>query len=77
VTNIPPSNFKLIESEFKDIIKNVRDTDKNGLPSNAYIQRKTFILIDNSKMYVTEYIDYKKSLLIIIFMIGMIKLEKI
>ena len=61
MTSIPPSNFKLIEDEFKDIIIKVRDQDQNGLSSNAYIQRKTFIFIDYSKMSVTEFINYKEN----------------
>ena len=58
--NLHPSNFKFIEQEFKDIIRYTRETDQTGRTSNFSVLRKTYILIDNSKLYITEALNRGK-----------------
>ena len=49
------TNFKTLETEFKDIIKSIRETDSTGEISTSLITRKTYILINKKKLYVTEF----------------------
>lgn len=60
MTELAPSNFKLIESEFGDIILDSKPVDKNGLPSNMHIQRRTYKLTGGSTLYVVEHIKDNK-----------------
>lgn len=63
MTDLKPSPLSVIADDFKDIIKWVKETDQNGQASTAYIQRKTFVFIDDSYMSITEFIDTKKNLI--------------
>ena len=54
MTDLMPTNFKVIETEYNDIIKFIREIDKDGKISNAFIKRKTYVLINGYKFYVTE-----------------------
>ena len=58
--NLPPSNFKFTEQEFKDIIRHIRETDQTGRTSNFLVSRKTYILMDDSKFYITEVLKNGK-----------------
>lgn len=49
------TNFKTLETEFKDIIKSIRETDSTEEISTSLITRKTYILINKKKLYVTEF----------------------
>lgn len=49
------TNFKTLETEFKDIIKSIRETDITWEISTSLITRKTYILINKKKLYVTEF----------------------
>ncbi|MDP4182728.1 MAG: DUF6516 family protein [Bacillota bacterium] len=60
MTNLSPSNFTLIQSEFGNIIRHTRETDKTGKTSNVISRRKTYTLIDGSKLYVTEILKGDK-----------------
>ncbi|WP_336775357.1 toxin-antitoxin system TumE family protein [Paenibacillus sp. MMO-58] len=53
---IPKSNFLFIETNFKDIIEEVRE-GVNGLSSQAGLIRKTIVFRDMSKMLCTEVLD--------------------
>ncbi|MBL0388322.1 hypothetical protein JJB07_17085 [Tumebacillus sp. ITR2] len=50
-----PSNFLFLETMFLDIIDNVRETDSTGMGSSFICARKTYILKNNTKLFVTEH----------------------
>ena len=56
MTDLKPTDFKFIEVEFADIIRSIREVDSTGLPSNAFTKRKTYILINKYKLYITEFL---------------------
>jgi Family of unknown function (DUF6516) len=56
--SLPPSNFSVLESEFKDIIYNIEDGDGENRPkSSVAVIRKTIKFQDGTQMYVTEHVD--------------------
>lgn len=58
--NLAPSNLHLIESEFNDIIRSSREIDKEGRVSNGLVQRRSYIMMDDSKLYITEHLSGNK-----------------
>ena len=51
-----PSSFTLIENDFSDIIVDVIETDQTGKSSSMLVQRRTYKLINGTKLYITEFI---------------------
>lgn len=49
-----PSNFTLLEKEFRSIITDLHDGDGSGLMSSLSFQRYTILFIDGSKLRITE-----------------------
>ena len=69
MTNQEPTNFKLLEKEYANIITFSRETDDTGARSTAFSLRKTYVLIDGWTISIHEvyiknktdakiYIDY-------------------
>lgn len=56
MTNLPPSNLPFLKKAFHDIIQSDRDKDQTGKSSSPICQRKTFVFIDGSYLYITEFI---------------------
>jgi len=56
---IPRSNFYFIESNFQDIIAEIRE-GVGGLVSDSRNTRKTIVFRDMSKMYCHEFLDRGK-----------------
>lgn len=56
-TRLPASNFSLIHKSYPTLIMSVEDYDQTGRPSTWRTSRKTFLLYDGSKLYVTEHLD--------------------
>lgn len=52
-----PSNFTLLEKEFRNIITDLRDGDGSGLMSSLSFQRYTILFIDGSKLRITERVS--------------------
>jgi uncharacterized protein YodC (DUF2158 family) len=55
MTNLPATVFKRIENEFKDIIKFPREAI-GDITSTKDMKVRLYILKDDSKFYVTEYV---------------------
>ncbi|WP_103109494.1 toxin-antitoxin system TumE family protein [Brevibacillus reuszeri] len=56
----PPSNFTFLQQDNKDIIVDVIDGDTSGLPTTYSAIRKTLLLSDGSKIFVTERLEKNK-----------------
>ena len=52
---LDPSNFSLIETVFGDMIIGIREQDREGRSSSGLCARKTYVLRNQTKLYVTEF----------------------
>ncbi|WP_240416650.1 toxin-antitoxin system TumE family protein [Paenibacillus periandrae] len=50
----PSTNFTILEREFNSIIIEIRDYDSTGQKSSMSFQRKTILLNNDTRVYVTE-----------------------
>ena len=57
------SSFEVLKKEFDDIILRVEDKDKTGSSSTMFALRKTIVLNNRQKLYVTERINRNNEIL--------------